>query len=202
MRIVLLCEGKTERAFKVALKGFLDRHCEEEQHPRVGLDAIELKGPRAWDCERIVDRLEMNAPKSDVLGVVGLVDVYPRFSDAKEAREYLRNCVKNSDLKGRFHAHAAQHDVEAWLLPFWNDICRRLSVSAKMPRANPEDVNNGKPPSKHLAELYSRARRTYEKVIEAPRILKGHQIEEAATKCPELQSLLNTLKVLCNPTAS
>lgn len=192
MRIVLLCEGKTEAAIKNALKEFLDSRCAEAGSQRVGLDVKPFNGP-AWDCEEVFDRLSIHGRRDDVVGVIALTDVYPKFDDATAAKKHLEDCVKDSPFRGKFRAHAAQYELEAWLLPFWDRICRRLGVNAKPPGANPEEVNNQKPPSRHLRELYAKARRGYEKPIEARNILLGQRIEDAAEKCPQLRELLDTL---------
>lgn len=199
MRIVLLCEGKTEVALKDALKRFLDEHCRQAGWPKVGLDIKPFNGP-AVDCKEIADRLERYASRDDVLAVVALTDVHPKFSQAADAKKHLNDCVKDSTFKSKFFAHVAQYDFEAWLLPFWDRICKRLKVNAKCPGANPEQVDNEKPPSAHLKELYQRARnprRSYEKGTEPAKILRSVRIEEAAEKCHELKSLLDTLVTVC-----
>lgn len=97
-----------------------------------------------------------------------------------------------------FFAHAAQYDVEAWLLPYWDDICRRINVRQGAPGHDPEQVDNTRPPSYRLKELYQRTqpRRSYTKTLEMPAILKGKDLTIAANACSELKSLLNTLLVL------
>lgn len=200
MRIVLLCEGKTEKAITGALKEFMDNHCNESGAQRVGLDIMPFGG-RAVDCEEVTDRLNMHGKRDEVIGVIALTDVYPEFQDAKTAKKRLKECVKDSPFEHKFHAHAAQFELEAWLLPFWDDICRKLKLKgkAKPPGENPEQVNSQKPPSKHLKELYRRAkpRREYDKVLHAPKILKDGRIAVAAEKCHELGKLLKTLENLC-----
>jgi hypothetical protein len=54
--------------------------------------------------------------------VIALTDVYTGtddFLDAADAKQKMRAWVGKND---RFHPHVAQHDFEAWLLPFWTDI--------------------------------------------------------------------------------
>ncbi len=66
--------------------------------------------------------------------------------------------------------------MEAWLLPYWEDICRRVGVNQGPPGTDPEMVDLERPPSKRLAELYQRARnpyRKYVKTLEMSAILKG-----------------------------
>jgi len=199
MKIVLLCEGDTELALKGALKPFLDTWCDERGLRRVKIDVKPFD--HSLNCKEIQRHLARHGRDSEVV-VIGLADVYPKFRGAAQVKEFLANCVRDSEFKDKFFPHAAQYEFEAWLLPFWDSICKRLGIKAKRPGANPEMVDDQKPPSKHLRELYAKAGRRYEKVTEAVKILKGRPIEEAAEQCPQLQELLDTLVKLCNPTAS
>lgn len=199
MKIVLLCEGKTERAFGDAFKRFVDAYCESKGLSRVALQTKPSNGP-VTNRNELVRRLRNEARNSDVVGVIALTDVYPEFTDAAAARATLKSHVAESPNKEAFHAHAAQYDVEAWLLPFWENIKRRLRIKkdAKSPWPNPEQVNGSKPPSRRLDELYKKSIKVgYDKHIEAPKILRDARIEDAAAACPELRSLLETLKSLC-----
>ena len=196
MSIVLLVEGETETALKGKLKAFLDERAEAEGKPKVALrtkDIMTLNRNRL--CRRV--SLELRDPK--VTAVVGLIDVYPNFDSANDAKQFLRTAVGNEP---RFYAHAAKFDVEAWLMPYWDFICRRLGVQKARPGANPEEVNRDHPPSKRLSELYRIARppRKYVKPIEMAAILRNQNLTVAADQCPELKSLLNTLLTLGNLT--
>ncbi len=85
------------------------------------------------------------------------------------------------------------------LLPYWNDICRRLNLDKRSPGAQPEHVNSQKPPAYHLDELYRQAKpraRKYNKPIEMRDILRGKDLTVAADTCPEFKSFLNTLLTL------
>ena len=189
MIIVLLVEGKTETTLKEVLKKFLDDQATREGRPRVKVNTKPLD-TRLLNPERVRDQVALSLRDQEVVCVVGLVDVYPRFRSAQEAKEFLRQAVGGQQ---RFHAHAAQFEVEAWLLPFWQDICHRLGVQRKPPRANPEQVNLQKPPSRHLSELYRLASRTYDKPRDAKAILQGKDLTVVASQCPEFRALLNTL---------
>jgi len=121
---------------------------------------------------------------------------YPNFADAAEAKGFLREAVGEEP---RFHAHAAQFDVEAWLLPYWDAICRRVGVQQARPGAHPEQVDRQNPPSKRLEELYQRAKprpRKYVKPIEMAAILRDKDLTVAAMQCPEFRAFLNTLLTL------
>src|SRR5262249_21988207 len=108
-----------------------------------------------------------------------------------EVVHWLNGLAAGSD---RFCGHCARWEVEAWLLPFWADICRRLKLSpCPAPPVAPEEVDGDSPPSRLLTELYRRAKRTYEKPIEAPAILAGKDLAVAAASCPTLKSFLESL---------
>lgn len=132
--------------------------------------------------------------------MIALVDVKgpKRFSNAQEAIAFLQECHPSEDR--RFRPHAAQFEVEAWLLPFWDDICKRLKVNSQAPAANPEAVNHALPPSHHLFELYRKAKpsRRYDKVRDAPTILTAKNLPTAAKACPQLGALLRSLEELAS----
>ncbi len=121
-----------------------------------------------------------------------------RHADASAAKQFLLEAARSAGVTHGFYAHAAQYDVEAWLLPYWDDICRRVGAQQNSPGNHPEQVNGVKPPSYRLREYYQRGRREYTKTLEMPAILEGKDLMIAATACPELKSLLNTLLSLSN----
>jgi hypothetical protein len=195
MTVVLLVEGATETALKDKLKAFLDERAGAEGKPRVALRTKDIMTLNPAKLGHRV-RLELRRPK--VTAVVGLIDVYPDFDSADDAKRFLRKAV--GDDESRFYAHAAQYDVEAWLLPYWDSICKRLKVQRAKPGANPEDVDLERPPSKRLDELYRIAKPPckYVKPIEMAAILRKQDLTVAAAQCPELKSLLNTLLTLAD----
>ncbi len=191
LKIVLLVEGKTEKAFGDKLKAFLDERCEQQSKPKVRLYTKRMD-TRLMNSERVQDRVAMSLRDPTVTCVIALVGVYPSFESAQDAKTFLRKAVGDEP---RFHAHAAQFDFEAWLLPYGGDICKRIKMNKKKPGANPEQVNKLKPPSKRLAELYRLAKppRSYDKARDGKAILRNKDLTQAANQCPELKSLLNTL---------
>lgn len=190
MRVVLLVEGDTETALKEHLRRFLAERANLENKQPLGLDTRQ----NVTDIKsKLVHRVRLELQKSDVLAVVGLVDVFPKYKDATDAKTQLRNAAGNHP---QFYAHAAQYDVEAWLLPYWNDICRRLRVQRQSPGSDPEQVNGANPPAHRLQELYRLAKpkaRKYAKVTEMRTLLANKDLTVAANQCPELKAFLNTL---------
>ena len=191
MKIVLLVEGKTETAVKEILKKFLDSQAAVQGRPRVGLKTKPLDSKLLSD-ERLRDQVAISLRDPAVECVVALIDVYPAFPSAQAAKTFLRDTV---GANPRFHAHAAQFDTEAWLLPFWPDICRKLRVQRQPPGGNPEQIDRQNPPSRRLTELYRIAGRDYDKPRDARAILDGRDLTVIAACCPEFKLFLNTLMV-------
>ena len=180
--IVLLVEGKTEKAVKPVLKRFLDERCEKninalgqpKPKPKVRLTTKPLDS-RLLKEKTVKDQLTMNLGRPSVRGVVALIDVVcsgrpQQFKDAGAAIQFLADMAPEEP---RYRAHAAQYDFEAWLLPYWNDICLRLKIQKQPPGGNPEAVNRDHPPSRHLSKLYRLAKHKpdYDKPRDALAIL-------------------------------
>lgn len=200
-RIALLVEGQAEdTALKPALKAFLDRRCEAGHKPKVRLD-VHVVGSDLFNEGKGKGLVRRVARGEDLLGVVALVDVKApptstrqSFADAAEAIAYLRGL--GSDI-ANFHAHAAQHDLEAWLLPYWHTARAKAGVpQTPPPHGQPEHVNHLKPPSWHLQGLYRLGKKKYSKPRDGADILHGQDLTVAATACPQFKAFLNTLLTL------
>ena len=145
--------------------------------------------------DRLTSLVSHHLSRPGVVGVIGLVDVVApeyrtRFANAADAISTLKGLMPG---ESRFHAHAAQHDVEAWLLPYWDTACRKVSRRQQAPGARPEAVNHGHPPSYHLNELYRLAGKRYDKPRDAAAILRGQDLRVSANACPQFKAFLNTL---------
>ena len=187
---VVMVEGDTERALRRHLKSFIDQRALAEGKPRPRLT---FKPNMTYEPAALRRHLAYEFRRG-AQAVVGLIDVYPNFQSAADAKTSLTRAADDA----RFIPHAAQYDVEAWLLPYWSDICQRISVRQQRPGAHPEEINGQKPPAYHLRELYQRARphRKYNKVIEMDQLLEGKDLTLSAAACPEFKALLNTLLTL------
>ena len=108
-------------------------------------------------------------------------------------------CTNGSGRSSRFYPHAAQHDFEAWLLPYWPRIKALADSNRNSPSPHPETVNHDKPPSKHLAEVFRTGgkKRSYSKIRDGAAILRNQDLAISATACPELKAFLNTILDLC-----
>jgi hypothetical protein len=161
--------------------------------------------PKEEKLRRVVGHLLAKGGKAD--HVIALTDVYtgsspPDFIDAEDAKLKMRQWV--GDEK-RFHPHAAQHDFEAWLLPYWPDI-QRLAGSnrtAPAPCDNPEGVNHLTPPSYHIKEVFRTGRvgKAYIKPRDAGRILRENDLSVAIAACPQLKSFVDTILAICGAPA-
>ena len=195
MKIAILVEGRTETAFMPHLRAFLKVHLAGRMP---NLDPVLYDGriPKELKLRRTVENLLKGRDPADV--VIALTDVYTGtqdFTDAVDAKAKMRNWVGPNN---RFHPHAAQHDFEAWLLPYWDEIQKVAGSNRKAPTGLPELVNHLHPPSHHIKEIFKigTCRRDYSKVRDANRILQGQDLSVAAVKCPELKAFLNTILTL------
>src|ERR1700690_592085 len=113
MKIVILVEGNTERAFLPALRRFLKERLAGNM-PR--LDPAPYDG-RLAKRDKLKRDVERHLLAADAVGA--LTDAYTadhHFPDASDAKGKMREWVGPNE---RFFAHAAQYEFEAWLLPYW-----------------------------------------------------------------------------------
>lgn len=109
--------------------------------------------PTEEDLRRKVENLLSGREPSDA--VIALTDVYTGISDflhAADAKAKMRQWVGPN--VSSFYPHVAQHDFEAWLLPYWNDIQKLAGHNRKRPPGAPEAVNHTHPPSYHIQEIF------------------------------------------------
>jgi len=199
VRIAILVEGKTERAFIPHLRKFLDTRLAGRM-PRLDCNSFDGRLPTRDRLRRIVKRL-LTDHRQPADAVIALTDVYtgtnpPEFTTAAVAKDKMTQWVRGEP---RFHAAAAQHDFEAWLLPYWEEIKRLAGSNRDDPARAPEDVNHHQPPSARISEVFRTGtkKRAYIKARDAGRILKDKDLTVAADRCPELKSFLNTVLKIC-----
>ena len=199
MRIAILVEGKTEKAFIPHLRNFLELRLPGRM-PK--LDCVPFDGrlPTGDKMKRVVDRL-LSDRKHPADIVIALTDVYtgttpPDFVDAANAKRKMRQWVGDDD---RFRPHAAQHDFEAWLLPYWSDIKKLAGSNRAVPAGTPETVNHNNPPAHLIREVFRTGskKKTYIKPRDAGRILRNKDLTISAQACPELKMFLNTILSFC-----
>jgi hypothetical protein len=201
VKIAVLVEGKTEKAFKPFLVEFLKTRLEGRM-PNIDPFVYHGRIPKEDKLRRTVESLLRNG-KAPCEAVIALTDVYTGtndFIDATDAKRKMRSWVGNDP---RFYPHVAQHDFEAWLLPFWSDIQILAGHNRGAPPGLPESVDHDRPPSYHIREIFrsGKCRDDYSKPRDAARILRGKDLTIAANKCPELKAFLNTILALSGAAA-
>lgn len=194
MTISVIVEGKTKKAFMPVLRYFLETKLPGKM-PRLDPLAQDGRIPKEDKLRRVVQNLLERGADA----VVALTDVYTGtddFKDGNDARSKMKGWV---GYEPRFYPHAAQHDFEAWLLPYWPEIQNLAGHGRARPSGPPERVNHNKPPSRHIQEIFRAGTcpRDYVKVRDAGRILRGQDLGLAADQCSELKALLNTILLLC-----
>ena len=196
MKIAILVEGKTEIAFKEKLVDFIHTRVSRDKWPSIKLVTKSGRIPTGDKLKREVDNLLKQYD-----AVIALTDVYTGtddFADANDAKQKMRAWVGSCQ---KFYPHAAQHDFEAWLLPYWSQIQHLSGINEKSPGNNPESVNHGNPPAHRLKALFERkaskgGRGSYNKPRDAKAILKDSDLMVAVNVCPELKDFVNTILVL------
>jgi hypothetical protein len=196
LKITILVEGKTERAFKPHLLRFLKGRV-VGQMPNLDFFPCDGRVYKEAKLRRAVEALLRNGPvPSDA--VIALTDVYTGTNDFVDAIDAKRKMQVWVGHNNKFHPHVAQHDFEAWLLPFWSDIQALAGHNRRAPPGPPEAVNHHRPPSEHIRGIFEvgTCRNSYSKPRDANRILRSKDLTVAAQKCPELKAFLNTILTL------
>lgn len=199
MKIAILVEGRTEMAFKSHLTAFLKGKLAGIM-PRLDMFTYHGRISTGAALRRDVDNLLSGQQAADA--VIALTDVYTGtndFQDAADAKAKMRQWVGQNPS---FHPHVAQHDFEAWLLPYWTEIQKLAGHNRNAPAGLPESVNHNRPPSYHLKEIFriGKCRDDYSKPRDANRILRNKDLSVAAARCPELKAFLNTIITLSGGT--
>lgn len=196
VKITLIVEGDTEKAFLPHLRAFLAKKLENSM-PNITPYSCDGGVYTEEKLKRTVETLLSGKKPAD--HVIALTDVYTgdkRYKDAADAKAKMRSWVGKDNA--RFHPHAAQYDFEAWLLPYWDTIQKLAKHNKKAPPGNPESVNHDKSPAYHIKEIFALGKvRAYVKPREAKLILEKNGLEEAIRQCPELKALVNTILTVC-----
>jgi hypothetical protein len=198
MKIAIMVEGITEQVFQKPLRNFLRNHLPNAM-PKLRFHRYDGRIPKGEALRRNIANMLNQKDGADY--VIAITDVYtgttpPDFIDAADAKAKM---YAWSGREPRFFPHAAQHDFEAWLLPFWPTIQKLAGHNKKAPGGAPETVNHGKPPSYHIKEIFEVGNqgRDYNKPRDAARILAGNDLSVAVDACPELKAFVNRIISLC-----
>lgn len=200
VRIAILVEGGTEKAFKPLLLAFLKTRLAEM--PKLDFVPYDGRIPTGKKLQRVVQML-LNSKKRPADAVIALTDFYtgstpPEFPTAQDAKKKMREWVGKEP---RSYLHVALHDFETWLLPYWKKIQKLTGSNRAKPGANPERVNHTKPPAHRLEEVIRTGPKTkgYVKTRDCGRILKDEDLMVAINACSELKAFVNTILRLCDP---
>lgn len=200
MKIVLIVEGDTEKVFMPYLREFLETRTAGHM-PRLCTHKYDGRIPTGDKLKRVVANLLSGKDPANY--VIALTDVYtgdkpPVFADAADAKNKMRSWVGNEP---RFFPHAAQHEFEAWLLPFWDTIQKISRHNMQAPGSNPELVNHQKPPAYRINEIFEigKCRDSYIKPRDAGRILKENSgnLLKSINACTEFKAFINTILECC-----
>jgi hypothetical protein len=198
MKIAVIVEGRTEKAFLPYLRDFLKNRLDGDM-PRLDVVPYDGRIPKADKLKRVVENLMQGTNPAD--RVIALTDVYtgtnpPDFIDAQDAKNKMNQWV---GAEPRFHPHAAQYDFEAWLLPYWPTIQKLAKHNKAAPGGNPESVNHQNPPAHRIREIFEigKCRDSYVKPRDAARILRENDLSTAINQCLELKAFINTILSAC-----
>ena len=196
---MLIVEGETERAFLPFLRDYIATRLAGNM-PKLSAAPYDGRIPTHEKLRRLVNNLLQGPQAADC--VVALTDVYtgsvpPLFVNADDAKDKMRHWV---GLESRFYPHVAQHDFEAWLLPYWPTIQKLAGHNRTAPSGNPESVNHNHPPANRIKELFQvgKSRSIYIKPRDAARILRDNDLSVTVNQCPELRSLIDTIVRVSN----
>ncbi len=198
MKISIIVEGRTEKAFLPHLRQFLKTRLTGDM-PKLDVFPYDGRIPKEQKLRRVVENLMQGRNPAD--HVIALTDVYtgtnpPDFIDAHDAKNKMIQWVGTDS---RFHPHAAQYDFEAWLLPYWPTIQRLAKHNRAAPGGNPETVNHHNPPAYRIKEIFEsgKCRDSYVKPRDAGRILRENDLSTAINECSELKAFINTILSIC-----
>lgn len=201
MRFVLFVEGHTEQA---CVGAFLKRWLDSQLSQRIGIKPVRFDGwPQLVRDAPTKTRLYLDAPNSDVIAVLSMIDLYgPTFfpsnlNTVADKVAWGKAHIENAVNHNRFHQYFAVHETEAWLLSqpglFGADIQQRLPASI----AQPETINCHEPPAKLLDRVYMATRKKhYKKVTDGKALFARLDPAAAYRDCPVLREMLDHMLTL------
>jgi len=154
MKFAILMEGETERVFLPHIREFLSGKLEKRM-PRLIPASYDGRIPKGDKLKRVVEAW-LHGSEPDADHVIALTDVYTGTNDFEDGQDAIRKMRAWVGPNERFHPHIAQHDFEAWLLPYWKTIQEVAKHNRKAPPGHPELVNHNHPPSWHIRDFSRR----------------------------------------------
>jgi hypothetical protein len=192
MKIAIIVEGKTEKAFMRYLQTYLKGRLANKM-PKIIAHCYDGRIPKENKLKRIVQNLLTGNNAADY--VIALTDVYTGTADFRNAADAKAKMREWVGKESRFYPHAAQYDFEAWLLPYWDTIKRLAGHNKKVPAGNPEAVNHDRPPAFYLKEIFEAGscRDSYIKPRDAGRILRENDLSIAINQCAEFRAFVGRI---------
>ncbi len=197
MKISLIVEGETEKRFLESVREFLQPRCTAGAMPKLINRPLNSNVPPRHKLFKIV-RAELKDGSSFVI-VLTDVKGPSNFKHAEDAITQIESWLVGLSELNKVFVHAAQYELEAWLIPFWPQIQKLAQSQRPKPTPRPEQINSQNPPSKLLGEIWrtgGRKSKSYNKVLHLHKILAGQDLELASKECPTLKSFLNRLLTL------
>ena len=195
MRIAILVEGRTEKAFFPFLRTYLQPKL---QGSMPDLNPVPYHGriPKEQKLQRTVKYLLSGSTAADA--VIALTDVYTGTNDFATAQDAKQKMISWVGQIPNFYPHVALHDFEAWLVPYWSKILQLARFHQNPPAGNPETINHNRPPSRLISEVFERGecRDSYSKQRDVTRILAGEDLSQSVSSCSELKAFVNRIIAL------
>jgi len=200
MKFILMVEGETE---KKAVGKFLQDWLNARLTHRVSVypDMLEGSGEYVKGVAKKAN-LHLSSPKSDIIAVIGLLDLYnvalPIPSHRKtvdERVQWATDSLEKQVSHDRFRQFFAVHETEAWLL---SDTAI-FPPGLKLPDyKTPESVNSHEPPGMLLSNLYktrlkASEKQGYKKVAHGIDLFRKLNADTAYAKCPNLKLMLDEM---------
>jgi len=126
MKIVMIVEGATEKAFLPYLREYLKKILAGKM-PKLDIHPYDGRIPTGAKLKRVVENYLVHQ-KNPADHVIALTDVYtgsnpPEFKDAADAKAKMWGWVGPEE---RFHPHAAQYDFDG------NDLSVAISQCSEL----------------------------------------------------------------------
>ncbi len=101
--------------------------------------------------------------------------------------------------KDKVRCHVVVYETEAWILADEEVLAKRLKLKALPAWLQPEQVNDMKPPSKILQELFRKNlnKKSYDKYKDGLPLLESIDNEKVYAKCPTFRQLVDDLRNYC-----
>ena len=201
MRIKIFCEGQTEEGLRLLLgKAVAVPSCGIHIKTYEGVGAL-LRG--------LDDAVESEL-RSGARVVFCVVDYhhYPLPEITRNLPLERRLEAIKSDVLGKIdnsrrsalRCHVIIHEVDAWILADEQVIAQRLKIKNIPSWQQPENVNDEKPPSKVLQELFrtrSPLKKRYSKYKDGVDMLEKVDWQKIYDKCPAFKQLVDDLRNCC-----